>query len=440
MLEILREPFLLLGIVAIAGFYLGRAARFARLPSLIGFMILGVILGPSLLGAFDHANLDTLSFITELALGFVAFSIGAELNLRALRHLGKGIVSVIIAESLAAFFIVAAVVYLITRSWTAALLFGAVAPASAPAGTVAVIQETRAKGSLTTALYAVVGFDDGLAILIFGFSAALAKKILLGSVLGVEGAGQSVLAAMGPPALEILGSLAAGAALGFVFCALARKLTAGRDMLIMAFGTVLAATGLSMHLGLSLILTNMAAGFVLANTRREGFVRRATDPLREIMPLLFILFFCLAGAHLRLSELPRLGIVGVAYILARSAGLIGGSRLGGVLGGIDGKIKKWIGLGILSQAGVAIGLSLMISSEFSELGASPEVVTAVGRFATRNPEVSGLVYDPLVIGAAIITVITATSIIFEIIGPIFTKIALTRAGEAGAYDDDRESR
>jgi Kef-type K+ transport system membrane component KefB len=440
MLEILREPFFLLGVVAIAGFYFGRAARIARLPSLIGFMVLGVVLGPSVVGAFNQDNLATLSFITELALGFVAFSIGAELNLRALRHLGKGIVSIIIAESFAAFFIVAAVVYLLTRSWTAALLFGAVAPASAPAGTVAVIQETRAKGSLTTALYAVVGFDDGLAILIFGFAAALAKKILLGNVLGVEGAGESVLAAMGPPALEILGSLAVGAALGFVFSVLVRRLTAGRDMLIMAFGTVLAATGLSIHLGLSLILTNMAAGFVLANTRREGLVRRATDPLREIMPLLFILFFCLAGAHLRLSELPKLGIVGAAYVLARSAGLIGGSRLGGVLGRIDDKIRKWIGLGILSQAGVAIGLSLMISSEFSELGASPEVVTAVGRFAARNPEASGLIYDPLVIGAAIITVITATSIVFEIVGPILTKIALTRAGEAGAYEDGEESR
>lgn len=426
------EPFLLLGIVAVVGFYFGRAAKLARLPSLIGFMVLGVLLGPSLLNAFDEGNLASLSFITEMALGFVAFSIGAELNLRALRHLGKGIAAIIVAESLAAFFVVALVVYLITRSWPAALLFGAVAPASAPAGTVAVIQECKAKGKLTTALYAVVGFDDGLAILIFGFAAALAKKILVGNVLGVEGGGESIFAAMGPPSLEILGSLLVGTILGFVFCLLVRKLTAGRDTLIMAFGTVLLATGLSLHLGLSLILTNMAAGFVLANTRREGFVRRATDPLREIMPLLFILFFCLAGAHLKLSDLPRLGVVGAAYVLARSAGLIGGSRLGGSMGRIDARIKKWIGLGILSQAGVAIGLSLMISSEFSHLGANPEVAAAVERFGALNPGVARLAYDPLTIGAAVITVITATSIIFEIVGPILTKVALTRAGEIGA--------
>jgi Kef-type K+ transport system membrane component KefB len=435
MQEILTaQPLLLLGIVAIVGFYFGRAAKLARLPSLIGFMILGVLLGPSAFGYFHEGNLESLTFITEIALGFVAFSIGAELNLRSLRHLGKGIVSVILAESLAAFIIVTAVVYLITRSWPAALLFGAVAPASAPAGTVAVIQEYKAKGSLTTALYAVVGFDDGLAILIFGFAAALARRILLGSTLGAISAHQSVFAAMWEPTLEIVGSLLVGAALGFVFCLLVRKLHAGRDMLIMAFGTVLVATGVSLHFGLSLILTNMAVGFVLTNTRRESFVRRATDPLREIMPLLFILFFCLAGAHLRLSELPKLGAVGLAYILARSFGKIGGSRLGGALGRIEPKMKKWIGPGILSQAGVAIGLSLIISTEFTHLSRTPEVATAVSRYAAANPGASLLTYSPLAIGAAIITVITATSVIFEIVGPILTKIALTKAGEIGKQD------
>ncbi|MCK4511485.1 cation:proton antiporter [bacterium] len=428
------QPLLLLGIVAIVGFYFGRAAKLARLPSLIGFMVLGVLLGPSAFGYFHEGNLESLTFITEIALGFVAFSIGAELNLRALRHLGKGIISVILVESFAAFFIVTLVVYLITRSWPVALLFGAVAPASAPAGTVAVIQECKAKGSLTTALYAVVGFDDGLAILIFGFAAALARRILLGSTLGAISAHQSVFAAMWEPTLEIVGSLLIGAALGFVFCLLVRKLHAGRDMLIMAFGTVLVATGVSLHFGLSLILTNMAAGFVLTNTRRESFVRRATDPLREIMPLLFILFFCLAGAHLRLSELPKLGAVGLAYILARSFGKIGGSRLGGALGRIEPKMKKWIGPGILSQAGVAIGLSLIISTEFTHLSRTPEVATAVSRYAAANPGASLLTYSPLAIGAAIITVITATSVIFEIVGPILTKIALTKAGEIGKQD------
>jgi Kef-type K+ transport system membrane component KefB len=372
MLEVLRsEPMLLLGLVAILGFYFGRAARLARLPSLIGFMVLGVVLGPSLLGFFTDANLESLTFITELALGFVAFSIGAELSLRSLKELGGGIVMIILAESFGAFLVVMLVVFALTRSWPVALLFGAVAPASAPAGTVAVIQEYRARGSLTKALYAVVGFDDGLAILIFGFAAALAKTVMVGDLLGAGAASTGTLAAMRGPALEIIGSLVIGTVLGFAFCQLVRRLHEPRDMLIMTFGVVLAATGLSVFYHMSLILTNMAAGFVLVNTRREAFVNRVVAPLRDIMPLLFILFFCLAGAHLNIGDLPKLGAIGVLYILARSAGLIGGSRVGARIGGSPDKIRKWVGLGILSQAGVAIGLSLIVGRR-AVRGAPPQ--------------------------------------------------------------------
>ncbi|MFH1502536.1 MAG: cation:proton antiporter [Candidatus Eisenbacteria bacterium] len=439
MREIFRaEPFLLLGLVAIAGYYFGKGARRVRLPSLIGFMLLGVLLGPSAAGFFFEDNLEALSFLTEMALGFVAFSIGAELNISSLRRLGKGIVAVILAESFGAFLLVTAAVYLLTRSWPLALLFGAVAPASAPAGTVAVIHEYRTSGNLTKALYAVVGFDDGLAILIFGFAAALAKNVMLGELLGSSGGAGSVLAAMRGPAIEIASSLAAGAVLGFVFCQLVRPLRERRDMLIMAFGVILVAAGLSLYFHLSLILTNMAAGFVLANTRREPFVRRATDPLRDVMPLLFILFFCLAGAHLNVSELPRLGAIGVVYILARSVGLVGGSRLGASVGRVEERIRKWIGLGILSQAGVAIGLSLIAKSEFSEMARIPKVASAVERYAAAHPAVNAIAFDPLAIGAAVLTVVTATSIVFEIVGPILTRIALEKAGEIGKAEPERE--
>ncbi len=138
MQELFRtEPLLLVGIVLVIGYFLGRAARLARLPSLIGFMVLGVLLGPSLLGVFHEGNLASLSFITEIALGFVAFSIGSELSMRSLKEIGGGITAIILAESLGAFLIVMMVVFFITKSWPVALLFGAIAPASAPAGTVA---------------------------------------------------------------------------------------------------------------------------------------------------------------------------------------------------------------------------------------------------------------------------------------------------------------
>jgi len=168
----------LLGAAMIIAFYAGKAVRFAKLPSLIGYMIVGVILGPSVLHLFDDSSMERLTFITQIALGFVAFSIGSELNLSSLRRLGTGIISIILAESFGAFFIVVIALYLLTRDLPMSLIFGSMAPASAPAGTVAVIQEYRAKGSLTKALYAVVGFDDGLAIIIFGFAAAVAKDLV----------------------------------------------------------------------------------------------------------------------------------------------------------------------------------------------------------------------------------------------------------------------
>lgn len=398
----------LIGAATIIAFYVGRLARIARLPSLIGYMFVGVILGPSILHLFDEASMERLSFITEIALGFVAFSIGSELNMSTLKRLGGGIISIILAESFGAFFIVVLAVYALTRDLPLALIFGSMAPASAPAGTVAVIHECRAKGSLTTTLYAVVGFDDGLAIIIFGFAAALAKTLL---ITEASGAAEGILGALLAPVKEIGLSFVVGGVAGLLFYRLVRKLQSARDILIVVFGVILICTGLSIRWHMSLILTNMVVGFVLANARHESLLHRVTAPLLEVMPLLFVLFFCLAGAHLRLSALPALGAVGVVYVLARSAGLIGGARIGAFFGHVEDKVKKYVGLGILSQAGVAIGLSLIVKHEFTQLDV---------RYNSPHA---------LAIGSSVLATITASCIFFEIIGPILTKVALKRAGE-----------
>jgi len=398
----------LIGAATIVSFYVGRLARLAKLPSLIGYMFVGVILGPSILHLFDEPSMERLSFVTEIALGFVAFSIGSELNMFTLKRLGGGIISIILAESFGAFFIVVLAVYALTRDLPLALIFGSMAPASAPAGTVAVIHECRAKGSLTTTLYAVVGFDDGLAIIIFGFAAALAKTLL---ITEASGAAEGILGALLAPVKEIGLSFVVGGVAGLLFYRLVRKLQSARDILIVVFGVILICTGLSIRWHMSLILTNMVVGFVLANARHESLLHRVTAPLLEVMPLLFVLFFCLAGAHLQLSALPALGAVGIVYVLARSTGLIGGARIGAMFGHVEDKVKKYVGLGILSQAGVAIGLSLIVKHEFTQLDARYNAPHA------------------LAIGTSVLATITATCIFFEIIGPILTKVALKRAGE-----------
>jgi len=399
----------LLGIAVLAGFYAGRAVRFLRLPSIIGYMAVGVLLGPSVIHLFDESVMAHLSFITQIALGLVAFSIGAELNLASLRRQGAGIMAVIFSESFGAFFVVIAGVYILTRDWPLALIFGAMAPASAPAGTVAVIQEYRAKGPLTKALYAVVAFDDGLAIIIFAFAAAVAKALLIAEATGA--ASGSILPALWAPAYEIVLSVVLGGSIGFAFCQMVRGLRNSRDVFILLIGCVLVAAGLAIRWHLSLILTNMAVGFVLANLRREASVRRITAPLLDVMPLVFVLFFCLAGAHLQLAALPALGAIGGVYIAGRIIGKLAGARLGAMVGDLGDNVKRYIGLGILSQAGVAIGIALIAAHDFGLLA-----------------DEYGLEHAAK-IGAATLTTVTATSIVFEILGPITAKIALQKAGE-----------
>ena len=399
----------LLGIAVLAGFYAGRAVRFLRLPSIIGYMAVGVLLGPSVVHLFDESVMAHLSFITQIALGLVAFSIGAELNLASLRRQGAGIMAVIFSESFGAFFVVIAGVYLLTRDWPLALIFGAMAPASAPAGTVAVIQEYRAKGPLTKALYAVVAFDDGLAIIIFAFASAVAKALLIAEATGA--ASGSILPALWAPAYEIVLSVVLGGSIGFAFCQMVRGLRNSRDVFILLIGCVLVAAGLAIRWHLSLILTNMAVGCVLANLRREASVRRITAPLFDVMPLVFVLFFCLAGAHLQLAALPALGALGGVYIAGRIIGKLAGARLGAMVGDLGENVRRYIGLGILSQAGVAIGIALIVAHDFGLLA-----------------DEYGLEHAAK-IGAATLTTVTATSIVFEILGPITAKIALQRAGE-----------
>lgn len=405
---------LLIGIVIIFSFYFGKGTKVLKLPLIIGYMCLGALFGPSFFNILNDNLQNNLSFITEMALGFVALGIGLELSLHSLKKQGIGIISIIFVESFGAFILVFFAIYILTQNIPLALIFGSIAPASAPAGTVAVIQEYKAKGSLTKALYAVVGFDDGLGIIIFGFSAAIVRSILTHQT----GAGlENIWVMLFVPFKEIILSFLVGYIIALIFCYLARKLHNSNDILILVFGFVLVITGICSWLHLSLILTNMIVGIIIINTQSHDLIQKIHSQLKNIMPILFILFFTLAGAHLHINELPALGIIGIVYILARSFGLIGGSRIGALFGNVESKIKKYIGLGILSQAGVAIGLSLIVKHEFKGLGKVIDTVNGVN--ITSGDK----------IGAIVLTTITATCIIFEIIGPILTKVALTKANE-----------
>ncbi len=403
---------LLLGSVIIVGHLLGKNMKFLKLPSIIGYMVFGVIIGPSLLNLISDTLQHELGFITDIALSFVAFSIGLELRLSTLKSFGRGMVYIILLESFAAFLLVMGGIYLLTGNLPLAIIFGAIAPASAPAGTVAIIQEYKAKGSLTKALYTVVGFDDGLGIIIFGFAAAIAKNLLLTQTGDFSGHFWIML---WHPVREILFSVIFGVVIGILFSALSKQLKNINEILIMIIGFVFITAGVCKIFHTSIIFTNMVMGMFIVNTQRHSFTRKINEHLPVFMPLLFILFFTLAGANLHVGALSSLGLIGVIYAITRSIGLIFGSRLGGILGGVENKIKKYLGLGILSQAGVAIGLALIVKKEFHGLGKIVESSTGL----TIGDQ----------IGATVLTTITVTCIFFELIGPILTKYGLKKAGE-----------
>jgi len=403
-IESLGLPILgVVGLFTLAGFYAGKGVKYARLPSIIGFMIIGVLVGPSLLNLLDENAKNGLSFLTDVALGFVALSIGLELNFTTLKQLGAGMIVIIFAESFLAFGMVTGAIYLLTKDLPLSLIFGAIAPASAPAGTVAVIQEYRASGSLTQALYTVVGFDDGLGIIIFGFVAAIVRSMLTHAA---GGEAESLLFLILTPLKEVGLSLLVGGVMSVIYVLLSRALNAKRDVFILTFAFVLLTIGIASYLHLSIILTNLIVGMVIVNTQKSSSTHKIHEGLESVMPLLFVLFFVLAGANLHVTALPALGLIGVVYIFSRAGGLLGGAWLGATIGRAEPKIRKFLGLWILSQAGVAIGLSLIVKKEFS----------AISDWGAD-------------IGAAVITTITATCIIFEIIGPITCKFGLQKSGE-----------
>ncbi len=391
-----------LGLLLLCGYLFGQLARLLKLPALIGYLFAGVLLGKSGLHIFNTHQLEQLSFIPSLSLGCIAFLIGSELQLKSLRKLGNGIFVVLLAESFMAFILVSAAIFLFTQNLPVSLLLGSLAPATAPAGTVAVIQEYRAKGTLTKALYIIVAFDDALAVIIFGFALAVAKFMLSTST---DMATVSILTELWKPLQEIALSLLLGAAIGGFFSWIIRKTNDGKDKLIILFCAVFSGVGIAERYHLSPIIVCMTVGFLFTNICEKSIIIQTRAVTKQVMGFLFVLFFGMAGLHLDPTLLPDLGLIGLIYIVARSAGKLIGAWSGAFTMKMSVTERRYLGMGLLSQAGVAIGLALLVTQELSHIPGAE------------------------IVGLQILSVITATSIVFEIIGPIAAKYALIKTGD-----------
>lgn len=304
-------------------------------------------------------------------------------------------------ESLGATVLVTLALYIYSRNLPLALVFGALASATAPAATVDVLREYQASGPLTTTVFAVVGIDDAFAIIIYAFAIFLAKFLLTGSEVHVA---EAVLRPFG----EILGAMALGSAVGLLFLFLVRNYTARRGLLVLTLGAIVLTTGLANALHFSLILANMSMGMVVVNLtkwRREDLF----EIMRGITQPLFVIFFVVVGSQLMTGKLLQLGWIGLLYILFRSLGKQAGASLGGRISRAPENVRKYLGLCLFSQAGVAIGLSIQT---MLELGG--------GKFGPAGVE----------LGTMAISVIAATTLFFQLIGPPFTRYAIFKAGEA----------
>lgn len=377
-----------LALVIVVGFLGASAVHKIRLPAVTGYLVAGLVLG--LTQVIPQEALISFGLLSNLALGFIAFSIGSQFKWSFLKQVGKTPLLITLFEALGAVFVLDLLLILAGVPVPAAILLGAIGSATAPAATLMVIRQYNADGPVTRMLLPVVAMDDAVALLSFSISAALARVLISGGPL-------TMAALFASPLLEISGSLAVGALLGGLTAWSLRHLHQDTDRMQLALVIVLAGVGLSAMWDLSSLLTCMMAGAVFTNfSRRPDKLLKLSE---AFTPPLYLIFFVLSGAELEVSVLKEIGLVGTLYILGRVVGKIGGCYLGARLAKAEPAVQKYLGFTLIPQAGVAIGLSL----------AALEIV----------PEH----------GAMIRAVILCATLVYELVGPLITKETLSRAGE-----------
>lgn len=402
---------LLIGIAIIVGYTAGLMCKKINQPQVVGWLLGGVFLGSSGIELFDVALLDTLEPITFIVLSLIGFDIGGELKFGMLKRLGKSIALISIFEALGAFILVTAAVTLLTGELWIGLIFGGISIATAPAATTDVLREYRSSGPLTSTVFAVVGIDDVIAIIIYALAAGFAVELLVGGSVSIGGM-------LIEPFKEIFGALLLGGIIGVLYAYVSKFANAKMENLLLSFGTILIICGLARELGFSYILASMATGIVFVNLPFSN--KKSFKLVSDAKPPLYILFFIFVGARLQIDLLLQIGSIGVLYVIFRTAGKGIGSLLGakmsGKLGYLDKEsrepIEKYFWLCLFSQAGVAIGLAIEAMHTFSGIsGAGPEF------------------------GNKVITIITGTTLFLNIIGPPSVRQAVFRAGEVRGEEE-----
>ncbi len=391
-MEIELNAFIYLALALFCGLLAGKVVKLVKLPNVTGYLIIGLLAGPSCLNLFPKDVISSFSLIPEAALAFIAFSIGAEFRLDYLKKIGKAPVIIAFCEAFGGVFFVLGALLLIGQDFSFSLVLSSIAAATAPAATLMVVKQYRAKGPVTSTLLPVVAIDDAAALIAFGLAVAIVNAIS-------PGGHSSLLSTLLSPLWEIFGSLIFGGCLGVLFTLLTKYFTGRGNRLAITYGLVFLCVGVSDLAGFSSLLACMAMSAVYINTSNKKISDVVFEQTDRMTPPIFMLFFFLSGAELDISILPSVGLIGIVYILVRILGKIIGAACGSFLSHAEPPVRKYLGFTLLPQAGVAIGLAT------TALSVVPQY------------------------GAQIRTIILCGTVIYELIGPLATKLALSRAGE-----------
>ncbi len=407
------QALLSLSIAMFAGLMLSRVAKLVKLPAVTAYLVAGILVGPYVLGAFDVSGLGFTSMadvkqytiIADVALGFIAFSIGNEFRLSALKQTGKQATVIGIVQAVVATLLVDGALIAFHFAFPdklplpAAIVLGAIASATAPAATLMVVKQYKAKGPLTKILLPIVALDDAVGLILFAVSFGVAKALTPGHAINVF----SILV---EPLLEVVLSILLGAVMGVLFTFFEKFFHSRSKRIAMSVTFVFLTVAISMmkfeiggiHIAFSSLLVCMMMGTVFCNIC--DFSEELMDRIDRWTAPLFILFFVISGAELELSVFTDILIVlvGVIYIIFRSCGKYVGARFSAQATGCEPTIVKYLGITLLPQAGVALGMALKAQA----LGEPGMIVANITLFSV---------------------------LVYELVGPLLTKIALTRAGE-----------
>ncbi|HEU5452021.1 MAG TPA: cation:proton antiporter [Terriglobales bacterium] len=384
-----------LGLILLLALAAGHLVKFLRVPEVTGYILIGVILGPSVLAWINGSNLQALGVFSEVALGLILFSIGSVFELRHFRRVGPRAIILTMTESLLVAGLLVWSMRAMGQSWEVALLLGAIGMETAAASSLMVLRETNATGPLTETLTAFLAVNNVFCLLCFTIVAG--GIAIHQSLAGEATTGAAVYASLFDLVWQLVGSAALGYLVGLLLAAWASRVVEHGETLILLTGCILLAVGLAVLLHLSTLVTSLAIGATTANL--SGHSRRILNVQSRTDPPFYAIFFVIAGANLHLSMLKTVGILGLVYIAARAIGKLAGGRLGMIGTSLPVPVRKYMGMTLLPHAGLAIGLAISLEQLLPTLG--PPVAT----------------------------IVLSAVLIYEIIGPFNTRLALVWAGE-----------